>query len=219
MAQTVLFDPLVPLWMIWALGGAFTLIVALAIWRGLVGWPLRALAGAVVLAALLNPSLQSEERAPLSDIVLVVVDHSASQRISDRADQTGAALAALEVRIAALGMEMRLARVGDGADNAGTLPAIFVASNRTNAAFPTRNVKIIHNTVGGQGILIDGSEESAGNLIKGNRTVGPCYAKDGKYIITNQANAKVEDNQGFDKVDDSPWLGQEARKAAGKKQN
>ena len=121
MAQTVLFDPLVPLWMIWALGGAFTLIVALAIWRGLVGWPLRALAGAVVLAALLNPSLQSEERAPLSDIVLVVVDQSASQRISDRADQTGAALAALEVRIAALGMEMRLARVGDGADNAGTL--------------------------------------------------------------------------------------------------
>jgi hypothetical protein len=121
MAQTILFDPLVPLWMIWALGGALTLIVALAIWRGLSGWPFRLLAGAALLAALLNPSLQSEEREPLSDIVLVVVDHSASQRISDRADQTEAALAALEARIAALGMEMRLAHVGDGADNAGTL--------------------------------------------------------------------------------------------------
>ena len=121
MAQTILFDPLLPLWMIWALGGASVLIVALAIWRGLSGWPFR-LAGAVaVLAALSNPSLQSEQREPLSDIVLVVVDQSASQRISDRAQQTEAALAALEADIAALGMEMRLARVGDDPDNGGTL--------------------------------------------------------------------------------------------------
>jgi hypothetical protein len=103
------------------------------------------------------------------------------------------------------------------ADNAGTLPAIFVASNRTNDAFPTHNVKIINNTVGGQGILIDGSKDSVGNLIQGNKTAGPCYAKGGEYVITNQANAKVEDNQGFAKVDDSPWLGQEARKAAERK--
>jgi hypothetical protein len=103
------------------------------------------------------------------------------------------------------------------ADNAGTLPAIFVASNRTNDAFPTRNVKIIHNTVGGQGILIDGSKDSTGNLIKGNKTAGPCYAKGGEYVITNQANAKVEDNQGFGKVDNSPWLSQNERKTAGHK--
>ena len=121
MAQTILFDPLLQLWMIWALGGGSVLIVALAIWRGLSGWPFR-LAGAVaVLAALSNPSLQSEQREPLSDIVLVVVDQSASQRISDRAQQTEAALAALEADIAALGMEMRLARVGDDPDNGGTL--------------------------------------------------------------------------------------------------
>jgi hypothetical protein len=100
------------------------------------------------------------------------------------------------------------------ADNASTLPAIFVASNRTNDAFPTRNVEIINNTVGGQGILIDGSTDSADNLIKGNKAAGPCYAKGGEYVITNQANAKVEDNPGFARVDDSRWLGQEARKAA-----
>lgn len=121
MAQTILFDPLVPLWLIWALGGASLLITALALWRGLAGWPLRALAAAALLLALVNPALQSEERAPLADIVLVVADQSASQRIADRPDQTEAALAALEAEIAALGMEMRLARVGDDADNAGTL--------------------------------------------------------------------------------------------------
>ncbi|WP_445942508.1 hypothetical protein [Roseicyclus sp.] len=121
MAQTILFDPLVPFWLIWALGGLSILITGVALWRGLAGWPLRALAAVALLAALANPALQSEERTALSDIVLVVADQSASQRIADRPDQTEAALAALAAEIAALGMEMRLSRVGDGADNAGTL--------------------------------------------------------------------------------------------------
>ena len=121
MAQTILFDPLVPVWLIWKLGVLSVLITGLALWRGLAGWPLRALAAVALLSALANPALQSEEREPLSDIVLVVADQSASQRIADRPDQTEAALAALEAQIASLGMEMRLARVGDGADNAGTL--------------------------------------------------------------------------------------------------
>lgn len=121
MAQTILFDPLLSPWLIGLLAGAGLPIIGLAIWRGLPGWPFRLAAATVVLAALLNPSLQSEDREPLSDIVLVVVDQSASQRISDRAGQTEAAVAMLEAEIAALGMEMRLARVGDGPDNAGTL--------------------------------------------------------------------------------------------------
>ncbi len=121
MAQTILFDPLLSPWLIGLLAGAGLPIIGLAIWRGLPGWPFRLAAATVVLAALLNPSLQSEDREPLSDIVLVVVDQSASQRISDRAAQTEAAVAVLEAEIAALGMEMRLARVGDGPDNAGTL--------------------------------------------------------------------------------------------------
>lgn len=103
------------------------------------------------------------------------------------------------------------------ANNAGTLPAIFVAANRTNEAFPTRNVRIINNTVGGQGILIDGSKESANNLIKGNKTADGADAKPGTYTIVNQANATVQGNQGFDKVDNSPWLDQKSRKAEARK--
>ena len=100
------------------------------------------------------------------------------------------------------------------AKNAGSLPAIFVCSNRTNDAFPTKNVKIINNIVGGSGIIIDGSKDSSNNLITGNRTQGPSYTKDGAYVITNQGNAKVEGNTGFERVDTTPWLSKTQRDAA-----
>lgn len=121
MAGQILFDPLLSWPLIYSLAGALVVIVALSLWRGLSGWPFRLLAGAALLAALINPSLQSEEREPLTDIVLIVVDESASQRISDRPEQTSEALAALEAEIEDLGMEARVARVGDAEDNSGTL--------------------------------------------------------------------------------------------------
>ncbi len=121
MAQQILFDPLLSMPLIYVLGALTLLIVGFSIWRGLKGWPYRLAAGAVLLAALLNPSLQTEDREPLSDIVLVVTDASASQDLSDRPTQTEEALTTLEAEIAALGMEMRLATVGDAPDNAGTL--------------------------------------------------------------------------------------------------
>jgi hypothetical protein len=138
MAQTILFDPLLPIPLIWALAAVTALIVALALWRGLAGWPFRLLASGALLAALLNPSLQSEEREPMTDIVLVVTDASASQRISDRPDQTAEALTALEAEIAALGMEMRVATVGDAPDNAGTL--LMAELNRMLAEEPRARI-------------------------------------------------------------------------------
>lgn len=121
MANQILFDPHLMWPVIYALGAALVLVVALSIWRGLAGWPYRLLAGLALLAALANPSLQTEEREPLSDIVLIVVDESSSQRISDRPAQTAEALAAVEAEVSALGMEARIARVGDADDNSGTL--------------------------------------------------------------------------------------------------
>lgn len=121
MANQILFDPHLAWPVLYALGAALVLIIALSLWRGLSGWPYRLLAGIALLAALANPSLQSEDREPLSDIVLIVVDESASQRISDRPAQTADALEALEAEVEALGMETRVARVGDADDNSGTL--------------------------------------------------------------------------------------------------
>ncbi|MBJ3762188.1 hypothetical protein ILP92_05455 [Maribius pontilimi] len=122
MTGSIVFDPLVPVVVLAVLGGLVALIVVLAIWRGLGGWWLRALAGLAVLAALAGPSFQREDRAPLSDIVVVVVDESASQDLSDRAAQAEEALSRIEAEVAALeNTELRVVRMGDGPGDEGSL--------------------------------------------------------------------------------------------------
>ena len=119
--NALILDPLVPLWLLWGLAGLALLGIGLALWRGLSGWPWRGLAALMLLAALANPSLQSEDRKPLSDIVIALVDDSASQSVGDRKAQTEAGLAALRAEVAALpDTELRVVRVPDGAGDGGT---------------------------------------------------------------------------------------------------
>lgn len=121
MTGTVLFDPLLP-WSVLALVAALAIAgVVLALIRGLNGWALRGMAAIVVLAALAGPSLQQEDRAPLSDIVIVAEDESASQKLRDRPDQTTSAADAIEAALAAReGTEVRRVSVPDGEEDAGT---------------------------------------------------------------------------------------------------
>lgn len=122
MGGDVVFDPLVPLVVLWIAGALTLAALGVAVWRGLAGWWLRSLAMAALLLGIANPSLQTEERENLTDIVIAVVDDSASQRISDREAQTAEALAALEAEVEALGnTELRVARVADSPDDEGTL--------------------------------------------------------------------------------------------------
>ncbi len=121
MTGTVIFDPLIPWPILYIAAGLTALFIALALWRGLTGWWLRALGAAVLFAALANPSLQNEDRAPLTDIVLLVVDETASQRIADRPAQTAAALEELTQRIEARpNTELRVIPLPDGQGDAGT---------------------------------------------------------------------------------------------------
>jgi hypothetical protein len=118
---TLIFDPLLPWPVLAAFAAAALLLLALALWRGLAGWWLRTLSGAAALAALANPALQQEDRAPLSDIVIAVVDETASQRIADRPAQTAEALARVEAEIAALpNTELRVVRVPDAEGDGGS---------------------------------------------------------------------------------------------------
>ncbi|ROU01052.1 hypothetical protein [Histidinibacterium lentulum] len=122
MTGSLILDPLIPLVLLWAAIALAAVSIALAVWRRLAGWWLRGLAAVALLAAVANPSLQREEREPLSDIVIAVVDRSASQRIAGRPDQTEAALENLRSEIAALeNTELRVVELGDTEGDGGTL--------------------------------------------------------------------------------------------------
>ncbi len=121
MTGQIVFDPLLPWAAIIALGVVALAGVILALWRGLTGWPLRFFAGLILVAALTQPSFQEEDRAPLSDIVLMVVDQSASQRLADRLSVTEDAADTLQARIEARpNTEIRRIEVGDGEGDSGT---------------------------------------------------------------------------------------------------
>ena len=121
MTQSILFDPLVPWLVLAGLAGLSTLALGLAIWRRLAGWALRAGAALVLLAALAGPVMQVEDRSPLSDIVIVAEDRTASQQLSDRPDQMAAARAELEATLAGrANTEVRWITVEDSPDDGGT---------------------------------------------------------------------------------------------------
>ncbi|WP_138468201.1 hypothetical protein [Poseidonocella sp. HB161398] len=122
MTDQIVFAPLVPMALVWTLAAMAGLLVVFAAVNRLSGWWLRALAAVALLGAAANPSLQEEDRTPLSDIVIAVVDETASQRLSDRADQTGAALERLRAEVAQRpGTELREVVVRDADGNEGSM--------------------------------------------------------------------------------------------------
>ncbi|MEO0487233.1 MAG: hypothetical protein AAF092_15110 [Pseudomonadota bacterium] len=135
----VIFDPLLPWLAIWVGLGIAAILIAYGAWRGLAGWWLRGLAVLALLGAVANPALQREEREGLSDIVIAVVDETASQSLSDRSAQTAQALATLERQIAGReNTELRVTRVPDGEGDSGS--AILTAVSDALAETPLARV-------------------------------------------------------------------------------
>lgn len=121
MTGSILFSPLLPWPVIWVLAALFLAFVGFAVFRGLSGWAFRGLAGMVILLALAGPVFQQEDRAPLSDIVLLLEDRSASQTLKNRPRQTDEAVEALSRAVDARGnTELRRITVNDGEGDSGT---------------------------------------------------------------------------------------------------
>jgi len=141
MTQTLVFDPLVPWAVIWALAALGAGATALAIWRGLRGWPLRALAAAALGAALAGPALQSQQRSPQSDIVLALIDESESQSLAGRPQQSAAALANLRAEIATLeNTELREIRFSGNLDGQDSGTQAMAALAQALAAEPSGRI-------------------------------------------------------------------------------
>ncbi len=97
------FAPLLPTWLLVVLGVAAVAVVALGFLARRRGTVLRAVALALILLALFDPSFVREDREGLKDVVAVVIDQSGSQTIGERMAQTAKARAALSQGLAALG--------------------------------------------------------------------------------------------------------------------
>ena len=129
----IAFAPELPLLLIAALAAVSVVVVAFALFRRAAGVGWRALALATALLALASPSLVEEEREPLTDVAVVVVDESPSQSVGQRLERSRAALADietalklhddLEVRVVTLGSGLR---EGESVDTAA-LPALSAA--------------------------------------------------------------------------------------------
>ena len=107
------FSPLVPAYIIWAaVAVAFALSLLLVFARTRAGL-IRAVAFALFVLALANPSITREDRDPLTSVAAVVVDKSPSQEFGDRMQQTESARAALAERLGRIpGLEVRFVEAG-----------------------------------------------------------------------------------------------------------
>jgi hypothetical protein len=128
------FDPLLPIWLIGILGGIALCVIGVAAWRRARGTLLRLAAFAVLLLWLAGPRLVQETRETLPDIGLLVVDHTASMQIGDRAALAENARAAIAEQAGKLhDLELRTVTVAEGG-NAGT--RLFAAIERALADIP-----------------------------------------------------------------------------------
>ncbi len=121
MTGAVLFSPLLPMPMLIALGILVVVFTLFAVWRGLAGWALRGLAAGVLVLALAGPVFQQEDRAPLSDIVLLLEDRTSSQTLKNRPEQTDVAVEGVARAIESReNTELRRIIVEDSGQDAGS---------------------------------------------------------------------------------------------------
>ena len=137
-AYTIAAAPLLPWTAIAALGGACMLVLAFGVLRRARGLLWRAIAMAILLTALVNPSIIEEQRSPQRDTAIIVVDESPSQRIGQRQQATDEALAALSDRLGhERDLDVRVIRTGKpqpGASDDGT--RLFTALTRAMSDVP-----------------------------------------------------------------------------------
>jgi len=136
----IAFSPLVPDAVLWAAVAVAAAIVILLFVGRTRGAAVRALALALMVAALANPSLTREDRDPLTSVAVVVVDKSRSQDFGERTAQTAAARAALVTRLQRVpGLELRVVEAGQ-ADGETDGTRLFQALTATLSDVPPERV-------------------------------------------------------------------------------
>lgn len=142
------FAPLVPEAVLIGLAVVCLVLVGLAAWRRARGTLARALCLAAMLGWLAGPRLVEETRQALPDIAVLVVDHSASMAVGQRAALAEAARAELTRQAAGMaGLELREVAVPE-AGRQGT--QLFAALGRALAGIPRERLSAVVMLTDGQ---------------------------------------------------------------------
>jgi hypothetical protein len=135
----IAFEPLISLPLLFGAAAVVVLVAALLLFSRSRGAIIRTIALALGVIALANPSLTREDRDPLTSVVAVVLDRSASQRFGDRTDATDKAAELLKQRLAAIpNLEVRI--VDGGTDGEGDGTKLFSALSATLSDVPPERV-------------------------------------------------------------------------------
>lgn len=172
----VSFAPLVPAYVVWTALGVAVLISALLLVARSRGAPVRAIALALLVLALANPSLTREDRDPIPSVAAVIIDKSPSQDFGDRNAQTEAAKTAMVERLKRIpGLEVRVAEAG-AADGETDGTRLFSALSSTLADVPP-------DRIAGAVMITDGRVHDVPADIAALGFAAPLHA-----LITGHAN-------------------------------
>lgn len=154
-AFSIAWNPIFPPTVFIALAAIAVAVLALGVYRRAAGIVWRTAAAAALLAALGDPVFVVEDREALTDIAVVLVDETASQRIGERADRTAEALAEIEQRLADRDdVELRVTTVspGDGAAPGAIVDGthLFSALNRALSDVPRQRLAGVFLITDGQ---------------------------------------------------------------------
>lgn len=149
-ALTIHFAPLLPDTVLW-LTGILTLsllLLSAALFRA--GIITRSLCVAGFMLILLNPSLVEEQREPVNDVAVIVVDRSPSQKTGERLQRTDKALAYLKNRLEGQnGLDLRVIDAPLQEPDTARETRLFEAVDQAYADVPlTRRAGVIFLTDG-----------------------------------------------------------------------
>ncbi len=140
----IIFEPAVPTALIFALAAAGIAVILYSGFRRARGTPWRAVALAVTLLALVNPTMRQEDRDAVPDVAAIVVDRSDSMSVGARPEEAQDALAHVEADLKSIkGLDTRVVYIdggAEGSDESGEGTRAFAALEQALSDVPRERV-------------------------------------------------------------------------------
>lgn len=139
--SSLVFSPSLPWWLIGLLAAAVVAVVVLGLLSRASGTIPRAVVGVLLVLALSGPILNDEQREPVKDVALIVVDETPSQQIAGRDETARQAGDTIEERLRRFDDTLEVRRIvvrHDAISDAADGTRIFDAARQALGDVPAR---------------------------------------------------------------------------------